>query len=619
MSTKTRPNIDGDMSIAIIGLGARLPGAMGVKTFWENVQNKVYAIRETPKDRWDPELYWDPDPEVPDKTYSKIGGWITDFEFDRKRYRIPPMVIQSLDPTQTMCLETVHEALEDSGYLNKDFDRERCAVILGNAMGGDLRDRTNLRVAHAEFDMVMRQVMMEMASGKLSQTDMEKISELVEDRFKETLPTITEDSMPGELANVVAGRVASEFNLRGPNFITDAACASSLASVEQAVRGLQTGQFDMAVSGGVDRCMGAPTYVKFSKIGALSPDGSRPFDAKANGFVMGEGGAVLILKRLNDAIRDGDNIYATIRGIGGSSDGRGKGITAPNPKGQRLAFERAYREAGYGPNTVSMYEAHGTSTPVGDPTELRSLRAVLESDDTEPTTDTISIGSLKSMIGHLKAGAGAASLLKTSLALKHKVLPPTLNVETPNPEIDIENCPFRIQHDVQPWETPEGAPRRAGISAFGFGGTNFHVTLEEWREDGGTARVDNSGEKRSFATGPVPTGSESTSNSAMSSKTESTDTPHEDGILMFTGPSTEDVAAQFTAFAEGFESRGLAATSCTPAPARGPGYDAARRTGPSGHLVYRRGAASEAGRTHQESVRARPRLAHPRQSGHLPG
>ncbi|MGM0555768.1 MAG: beta-ketoacyl synthase N-terminal-like domain-containing protein, partial [Myxococcota bacterium] len=272
MSTKTRPTVDGDKTIAIIGLGARLPGAMSVDSFWDNVQNKVYAIQDTPRDRWDPELYYDPDPNAPDKTYSKIGGWITDFDFDRKRYRLPPMVIQSMDPTQTLCLETVNEALEDSGYADKDFDRERCAVILGNAMGGDLRDRTNLRVAHAEFDMVLRQVMMEMASGKLTQREMDQLAETVEKRFKGMLPTIDEDSMPGELANVVAGRVASQFNLRGPNYISDAACASSLAAVEQAVRGLQLGTFDMAVSGGVDRCMGAPTYVKFAKIGALSPD-----------------------------------------------------------------------------------------------------------------------------------------------------------------------------------------------------------------------------------------------------------------------------------------------------------------------------------------------------------
>ncbi|MGM0559419.1 MAG: type I polyketide synthase, partial [Myxococcota bacterium] len=305
----------------------------------------------------------------------------------------------------------------------------------------------------------------------------------------------------------------------------------------------------MAVSGGVDRCMGAPTYVKFAKIGALSPDGSRPFDAEANGFVMGEGGAILILKRLNDAIRDGDNIYATIRGVGGSSDGRGKGITAPNPIGQKLSYRRAYQDAGFSPKTVSLFEAHGTSTPVGDPAEVNSLKAVFHEDDSEMVVDRISIGSLKSMIGHLKAGAGAASLVKTALALKHKVLPPTLNVETPNPKLEIENSPFKIQHDVEPWELPAGAPRRAGVSAFGFGGTNFHVAMEEWQEDGSTARIENSGEQRTFAAG-----------SGGSAGAQASEQPREDGILTFTGATVDDVADTFADFAARFDDEGLAAT-----------------------------------------------------------
>jgi malonyl CoA-acyl carrier protein transacylase len=569
-----------------------MPKALSAESFWQNILDGVYAIDEVPRDRWNPDLYWDEDPNAPDKTYSKIGGWITDFEFGRKKYRLPPMVVESMDPTQTLCLDAVHEALEDSGYLDKDFDRENCAVILGNAMGGDLRDRTNLRAFYWEVEEAVRMTLLETARGELSDSKIAQIVDTLEDRFKGNLPTINEDSMPGELANVVAGRVASQFNLRGPNFVTDAACASSLAAIEASVRGLQTGQFDMAVSGGFDRCMGAPTFVKFAKIGALSPDGSRPFDANANGFVMGEGGSALILKRLEDAERDGDKIYAVIRGVGSSSDGKGKGITAPNPIGQKLSVRRAYQEAGYGPKSVSLFEAHGTSTPVGDPVEVNSLLSVLGEDDGPLGADKIGIGSVKSMVGHLKAGAGAASMVKVAFALKNRTLPPTLNVETPNPRIEMEGTPLRIQTETEPWETRADAPRRAGVSAFGFGGTNFHVTLEEYdpeKSSGGKLFSSSTRSQSSQSQSPWSQTGQSGSDGVSPSRgtprealdtqsmsdeerknlnstsvkqdAQGDDAVHSDGILMFAGDTEADVKAQFEAFAEDFETRGLLATS----------------------------------------------------------
>ncbi|MFU8804836.1 MAG: beta-ketoacyl synthase N-terminal-like domain-containing protein, partial [Bradymonadaceae bacterium] len=368
-STPCPQIIDGDQAIAIIGVGARMPGALSAPAFWRNIKTGVYSIGEVPVERWNPAFYWDPDPRAPDKTYSKIGGWITGFEFDRKGFRLPPAVVASMDPTQLLCLEAVREALDDAGYLERDFDRSRCAVILGNALGGDLRDTTNMRILFPELAQALRGAMMELSTGRLEAGDQERLLNLVEDRFKRDIPSITEDSMAGELANIVAGRVAQTFDLHGPNFITDAACASSLAAIDAAVRGLRNRQFDMVVTGGADCAMGPTSFVKFSKIGALSPDGSRPFDAGANGFVMGEGAGALIMKRLSDALRDGDEIYALIRGVGGSSDGRGKAITAPNPDGQKRAVRRAFQDAGFGPRTISLLEAHGTSTPVGDPVE----------------------------------------------------------------------------------------------------------------------------------------------------------------------------------------------------------------------------------------------------------
>ncbi|MFB6372485.1 MAG: beta-ketoacyl synthase N-terminal-like domain-containing protein, partial [Bradymonadaceae bacterium] len=333
----TDGDVDGQEAIAIVGIGATMPKALSADDFWDNIRNGVDAITETPRDRWDPELYWDPDPETPDKTYSKIGGWIRGFEFDRKWHRIPPLVVQNMDSAQLMAMDTTKQALENAGYLDADFDRERTAVILGNTLCGELRDWTNLRVHYPEFEMDARKTLMEEAGDKLSQHEIDDILAQVEDRFKDRRNEINEDSMPGELPNVIAGRVANSFNLRGPNFVTDAACASSLASVVQAIRGLRDHRFDMAVSGGVDRFMGPAAFVKFCKIGALSPDGSQPFDEDANGFVMGEGCGIMLLKRLDDALEDGDEIHAVIRGVGGSSDGSGKGITAPNPRGQKLS------------------------------------------------------------------------------------------------------------------------------------------------------------------------------------------------------------------------------------------------------------------------------------------
>ena len=222
--------------------------------------------------------------------------------------------------------------------------------------------------------------------------------------------------------------------------------------------------------------MGVPTFVKFCKIGALSPTGSRPFAEGADGFVMGEGAAIFVLKRLADAERDGDNIYAVIRAFGGSSDGKGKGITAPNPAGQKLAIERAWKKAGLSPSTVSLVEGHGTSTRVGDVVEVESLTEVLSS--FHLPTGSVALGSVKSNIGHLKGAAGAAGLLKTALALRDKVLPPSAQCERPNPDIDFAHSPLRVNTELTPWNSRDGV-RRACLSAFGFGGTNFHAVLEE--------------------------------------------------------------------------------------------------------------------------------------------
>ena len=460
--------------VALIGMGCRLPGAASAAHLWAQILAGFDAIIPVPPERWDPALYWSADKSAPDKTYAKLGGFVTDFTFNPRRFRIPPGVARTIDPIQQMALEAAADALDDAGYgAAREYDRERVAVILGNSMGGEITNEYTLRVMFP----AMRKALEEVPDfAALPAQDRATILLAYETLVKANLPPITEDSMPGELSNVVAGRIANALNLGGPNFTTDAACAGSMAAIQAAVKGLQDGDFDLALTGGADRSMGIPTYTKFSKIGALSPDGSRPFDADANGFVMGEGAGILVLKRQADAVRDGDRIYAVIRGIGASSDGKGKGITAPNPTGQMRALQRAYHNADIDPREVDLFECHGTSTVVGDKVEVDCLTTLL-GPGSRSARGPARIGSIKSNIGHLKSAAGAASVMKAALALFHRVYPPSINYRKVRPDLDLSAVPLQVQTAAEPWAS-SGA-RRAGVSSFGFGGTNFHVVLEE--------------------------------------------------------------------------------------------------------------------------------------------
>ncbi len=463
-------------AVAIVGLGAILPDAPDVQTFWQNVKGGRYSISEVAPDRWDPARYYDPDPKAPDKTYSKIGGWVREWTWEPLAWRlpIPPRVGDAMDDTQKWAVAVTRSALADYGYPERPLDRERTAVVLGNAMAGELHYFTTLRIFFPEF---AKELTAAPSFRALPDGVREAIVAETHERFGHGLPRITEDTMPGELANCIAGRIANLFDLRGPNYVVDAACASAMAAMSSAVDGLVRGEYDAVLTGGIDRNMGVNSFVKFCKIGALSATGTRPYAAGADGFVMGEGATVFLLKRLADAERDGDRIYAVLLGLGGSSDGKGKGITAPNPVGQRLATRRAWQGAGVDPATVGLIEGHGTSTRVGDVVEVESLMAGLGSPALAP--GSVPLGSVKSNIGHLKAGAGGAGMLKATLALHDKVLPPSLNFDRPNPNIDFAATPFYVNTQLDEWKVPAGGVRRAGVSAFGFGGTNFHAVLEE--------------------------------------------------------------------------------------------------------------------------------------------
>ncbi|MGO8960081.1 MAG: beta-ketoacyl synthase N-terminal-like domain-containing protein, partial [Streptosporangiaceae bacterium] len=484
--------------VAIVGMGVIMPQAPNAEAFWNNLTGGRYSITDVPKDRWDPDLYYDPDPRAPDKTYSRIGGWVGEFPWDPIAWRlpIPPKVGDQMDDSQKWAVSAARTALVDAGWPTWKVDPARVAVVVGNAIGGEKHYASNLRIQLPEFT---RELARSPAFAGLPAGTRELITAETSRSFVSQFPEINEDTMPGELASILAGRIANLFDFHGPSFTTDAACASALAAVSAAAEGLVDGQFDAAVAGGVDRNMNVAAFVKFCKIGALSATGTRPFDAGADGFVMAEGAALFVLKRLADAERDGDRIYAVLLGIAGSSDGKGKGITAPNPAGQRLAIERAWRNAGVEPSTASAVEAHGTSTRVGDASELESLNAVFGGADLTP--GSIALGSVKSNVGHLKSAAGAAGLFKMIMALHEKVLPPSLNFRDPNPNVDWPASPFRVNTELRELRMPPSGVRRCGVSAFGFGGTNFHAVLEEYIP----GQFDETGRRRSARADTRPT------------------------------------------------------------------------------------------------------------------
>ena len=465
--------------IAIIGVGALFPDANDVSEFWQNVLDAKCSIKQLPNDRWNSEDHWvEGGPKNVDegKTYSKIGAWIHGYEFDWRRWRLPPGSLPQIDPCQQWAVSVSAAALEDAGYLGENarypIPSEVTGVIFANALGGENRTRSTERVLIDRYERHARE------SG---------ISEEEFSKFKDSIldgsPRVDEDTMPGELANVVAGRVANLLDLQGPNYTTDAACASAIAAVLDACHLLHSRQVDMMIAGAADRTMDPATFAKFSAIGALSPNHSVPFDRRANGFVMGEGAGALVLKRLEDALNDNDTIYSVIRGIGASSDGRGKGITAPSQRGQIQAINRAYAQAGYDLSSVELIEAHGTSTSVGDATELASLAQAYGG---SLLPGSVAVGSVKSQIGHLKAAAGLAGILKAVLALHNRTIPPSAGFEEPNDTVPWANVPFYVPTTSGTWPEPSSHPRRAGVSAFGFGGTNFHIALEQYHPEAHT-------------------------------------------------------------------------------------------------------------------------------------
>ncbi len=460
-----------EIPIAIIGISAIFPQSKNLQEYWDNIVKEINCITDVPSSRWNMDEYYDADPNAEDKTYCRRGGFIPDIDFDPMEFGLPPNILEVTDVHQLLSLILAKQLMKDGGYGDaSDEIRENTGVILGVGGGQKLMIPLISRLQYPVWEKVLK-------NSGVSDAD----TQIIVEKIKKAYVGWEENSFPGALGNIVAGRIANRLNLGGTNCVVDAACASSFSGIRMAINELLDYRADMMISGGVDTDMSAYMFLCFSKTRAFTAaDNSTPFDASSSGMLMGEGIGMLLLKRLSDAERDNDRIYAVIKGNGSSSDGRFKSIYAPRAEGQELALKRAYKDAGIEPSTIDLLEAHGTGTAAGDLAEISALKTFFESHDTQK--NHIALGSVKSQIGHTKNAAGSAGIIRTALSLYHKILPATINISEPNEEFGLESSPFYLNTTVRPWIHPEsGLPRRAAISAFGFGGTNFHFILEEYK------------------------------------------------------------------------------------------------------------------------------------------
>ncbi len=454
--------------IAVVGLGAMFPGRGDTAGYWRDIAEGVDTLGPVPSTHWLIEDYYDADPRARDKTYGRRGGFLSPKGFDPLEFGIPPNQIDATDTAQLLALIVAQQALDEAeAATNGKIDRKRTSCILGVASATELVGHMSGRLQRPSWVKGLR-------DAGLPESEVQAIADKISENFSEW----KESTFPGLLGNVVAGRVANRMDLGGSNYVTDAACASSLSALHGAIHELRAGDSDLVLAGGVDTLNDILMYMCFSKTPALSPsEDCRPFSDQADGTMLGEGIGILALRRLEDAERDGNRIHAIIKGIGAGSDGRGTAIYAPLSEGQARALNRAYEQAGYDPRTVELVEAHGTGTKAGDAAEIGGLKLVFAPDG-DIDQPWCAIGSVKSQIGHTKAAAGSASLVKTVMALNRRALPPTIKVDRPSRA--LAGSPFYANRELRPWIRANDHPRRASVSSFGFGGSNFHVTLEEY-------------------------------------------------------------------------------------------------------------------------------------------
>jgi acyl transferase domain-containing protein/4'-phosphopantetheinyl transferase EntD len=459
--------------IAIVGMDCIFPGSADRRAYWRNIVEGRDLVGLPPPE-WGADLYYDPESGANDRIYTKVGGFLGELaRFDPLKYGVVPTSIDGGEPDQFLAVDLVHRALEDAAFFQVPVPGDRVEIVLGR---GTYINRGFATVV--QHGVVIDRVLDVLRTLHPEHSDEELAA--IKAELKASLPPFNPEMAPGLVPNLVTGRVANRLDFQGVNYIIDAACASSLIATDRGMDDLRAGRCDLAVVGGVHASTPPPIYQIFCQLGAISRRGEiRPFDRDADGTLLAEGLGILILKRLGDAQRAGDRIYALLKSVGTASDGRAVGLLAPRLEGETLALRRAYDAAGIDPLSVGLIEAHGTGTTVGDATEVAALKTVFGS--AESGRPWCALGTVKSMIGHCLPAAGAAAIIKTALALHHKTLPPTLHCEHPNPELELDASAFYISAQTRPWIHGRTTPRRAGVNAFGFGGINAHLILEEYQ------------------------------------------------------------------------------------------------------------------------------------------
>jgi 8-amino-7-oxononanoate synthase len=454
------------LDIAIVGLSCRFPGARDVVEFWANSLTAAHQFRPVPSARWNHETYFSIDRRDTHSTYTDRVAFLDGVEdFAALHHRIPPRRAKAMDPQHRLLVDLAREAVQDAGWERAEFDRARTGVFVGLS-SADYRDMTGARITATML-----------ADGSLSPDARNPaLVKALADAAAAAIDPPQSFSIAGSLLNMAPCTVSELLDLGGPSFAIDAACSSALVALHEAVNHLRTGSCSAALVGGVFINMTPNALVGFSRVGALSAAGvCRPFDARADGFVLGEGGALAMLRPLDDAVAAGDRIYAVLNGIGTGNDGRGAGPMTPRAEGQEAAMRAAYADAGVAPGAIGFLEAHGTGTTVGDRIEIEAIRRV-RSADTDRRPCYLSSG--KAIIGHTLPAAGAAGVLRTALALHHRTVPPQPAL-TAHPDLPLTEAGLEITTEVRQWPAVPGDCRRAGVSSFGFGGTNVHAVLSE--------------------------------------------------------------------------------------------------------------------------------------------
>jgi len=461
-------------AIAIVGMACRYPDARSPDELWENVLAQRRAFRRIPAERLNLNDYLSLDRQSPDQTYSTEGAFIEGYEFDRARFRVPGATYRAADPAHWLTLDVAAAALEDAGFPEGDgLPREATGVFVGNTLTGEFSRANTMRLRWPYVRRVVRKVLEE---GACPLDQQRELLAQMEALYKKPFPEVGAETLAGGLSNTIAGRVCNHFDLKGGGYTVDGACASSLLAVINACSSLVVGDLEVAIAGGVDLSTDPFELVGFAKTGALAVDMMRVYDTRSAGFWPGEGCGLVVLMRHEEAVARGLRVYAVIRGWGVSSDGSG-GITRPEVEGQLIALRRAYARAGYGADTVAYFEGHGTGTAVGDATELQTLARARGDANGTPAV----VSSVKAIIGHTKAAAGIAGLIKATMALGAQILPPTVGCDDPHEELKRDGSALRALKQGELFSSSTNL--RAGVSAMGFGGINTHITLEATHDE----------------------------------------------------------------------------------------------------------------------------------------